>query len=83
MMTDSRASTLLDFEQAAPQRRFDAELRRNGGQAFPSQAFAVCPCRILEGEQYGLQKNRSSIQPGLSLVSSRSDRRYADEFSRV
>jgi hypothetical protein len=34
MMMDSRASALLDFEQAAPQRRFDGELRRNGGQAF-------------------------------------------------
>ena len=30
MMMDSRLSALLDFEQAAPQRRFDAELRRNG-----------------------------------------------------
>lgn len=61
-----------------PTSRFDAELLRDG-----SQAFAACPCRTHEGEQYGLQKNRSSIQPGLSLVGSRSDRRFAGEFSRV
>jgi hypothetical protein len=29
------------------------------------------------------RKNRSSIQPGVSLVRSRSDRGFADEFSRV
>ena len=34
MMVNSRASARLDLEQAAPHRRFDAELRRNGGLAF-------------------------------------------------
>src|SRR5882757_1757460 len=34
MMVNSRTGTLLDLKQAAPQRRFDAELRRNGRPAF-------------------------------------------------
>src|SRR5271156_181123 len=34
MMVNSRASARVDLEYAAPHRRFDAELRRNGGQAF-------------------------------------------------
>ena len=34
MMVNSRTGTLLDLKQAAPQRRFDAELRRNCSLAF-------------------------------------------------
>src|SRR5271170_3798255 len=34
MMVNSRASARVDLEQAAPHRRFDAELRRNCSLAF-------------------------------------------------
>src|ERR1700689_2667029 len=34
MMVNSGAGARLDLEHAAPHRRFDAELRRDGGQAF-------------------------------------------------
>ena len=49
----------------------------------PSPAFAVCPYRIQEGEQYGLQRNRTSIQRGLSFERLAIQSRPANEFSRV
>jgi hypothetical protein len=42
MIMDSRASAVHDFEQTVRQRRFDAELRRNGGQAFRARRLQ-CP----------------------------------------
>ena len=42
MMVNSRASARVDLEHAAPHRRFDAQLRRNGGQAFRARRLQ-CP----------------------------------------
>jgi hypothetical protein len=40
MMVNSRTGSRLDLEQSAPQRRFDAELRRYSGQ--PHGAWRLC-----------------------------------------
>ena len=65
MMMDFRASTLLDFEQAAPQRRFDAELRRNSGQAFRARRLQCAPVEFTRVNNTDCRKNRSSKSTGV------------------
>src|ERR1700729_1999226 len=43
MMVNTGASARLDLEHAAPHRRFDAELRRDGGQAFRARRLKCAP----------------------------------------
>src|SRR5271167_4830960 len=83
MMMDSSARALFDLEQAAPQRRFDAELRRNCRLAFRAGRLQRALVEFTGVNDTNCRRIAHRFTRGYRSISSRSNRGFADEFSRV
>ena len=83
MMVNSRASAGVDLEHAAPHRRFDAELRRNGGQAFRAGRLQ-CPLsefrRVNNADCGGVAHRLNWVRRSKACDF---DRGFASELSRA
>jgi hypothetical protein len=73
MMVNSRAGTLLDLKQAAPQRRFDAELRRNCSLALRAGRLQRALVEFTGVNDTNCRRIAHRFTRGYRSMSSRSD----------
>src|SRR5277367_1940210 len=83
MMVNPCAGAWLDLEQAAPKRRCDAELRRNGGQAFRARCLQCALIEFTRVNNADCKRIAHRFTRGYRSTSSRSNRGFTNEFSRV
>ena len=83
MMVNTGASARFDLEHAALHRRFDAELRRNGGLALRAGRLQRALVEFTGVNNTNCRRIAHRFTRGSSLESSRSKRGFANEFSRV
>jgi hypothetical protein len=83
MMVNSGAGARLDLEHAAPHRRFDAELRRNCSLAFRAGRLQRAPVEFTGVNDTNCRRIAHRYTRGYRSISSRSNRGFANEFSRV
>ena len=63
MMVNSVRAPGLTLKTNRPTTSIRRQVRAQQRPGAPSRTFAKCPYRTRKGEQYGLQRNSSSIQP--------------------